>query len=376
MRRLCALVLFGACGTPEQVLRVSGQVSGSFTADAGFALALQHDEGATASGCGTFATVQTFGATEPRYDFDLLRASVVGPRGTPRCMRLDFEGPDGSHSQLTWLPTDHDVELPTFQVWPLGTDYFANGLRESDGRVIARRLPDSYVTGTSETADVLPARSVVDVLDDRGERAWRLDAPIVSFPPGSSDFGVVVDGLLLEDRPGAVQVVGVVVGRQFDYDPLGRAIEVRFEYRAKSAPAPVRFAPVVPLSRGASCGDGACPFTDGDFTPVPVGDAGVVTVALAAPRFVSTILVRGLETEARFARLELGIFSQDAGTAVVSLPVPEELQALSRDGLSKGPRLDVRVFTGRLVETVTVSLVDGADAGAPLGRLGELSLFE
>ena len=66
----------------------------------------------------------------------------------------------------------------------------------------------------------------------------------------------------------------------------------------------------------------------------------------------------------------------DAGVDVVTVPFPAEAYALARDGLSKGPRHDVRVFTGRRVEAVTLSLVDSADAGLRLERLGELSLFE
>jgi hypothetical protein len=119
-RALVALVALGAaaCGRPEDVLHLHGQVLGVDGGNpTGLPVTLLRDEGATETGCGTFSVWKELEAGDAGViDLPYLRFETTGREGPNRCLRLEWK--DGeSTATLSWLARDRDTLLPLLMTW-------------------------------------------------------------------------------------------------------------------------------------------------------------------------------------------------------------------------------------------------------------------
>lgn len=379
MRAGLALVLLSClagCGVPEQLLRVTAKVE---TVDPGDGsevdLRLESDEGASASGCGRFGSLELVHATvNQSFQFDLLRAQTIGPRGTPRCFRLNWR----SRSMLTFGPLDHDVELPGFTVWPGGDPFAGDTARFVSPSFGFRPVPPSYLRRAVDEVDVLPTRHFVEVFDEGGVLAWRAFEDGVQLTTAFNALSGYVPGSRLEGGAGTARGGGFRIGRTYVTDTIGRPTELRFEYRLVTNTVRIVELPLFrPLSRGRPCAGFAepCPFTDGDFRVVSAAGATRVDIDLGVTVAVRSILVRGVSTAVPAAALSIDVAPGDAPERFERILVPVNPQ-LFRDGVLEGSRMDLEVNTGRSVQYARISLLDAAMQPVPLVGLAEVSLFE
>ena len=371
------LLLLSACGVPEQLLRVTAKLETVDRFDESQVQArLESDEGADEDGCSRFGLVKLVQATaNVPFEVDVLRAETLGPRGTPRCLRLNWR----SRSMLTFGPLEHDVQLPPFTVWPSGDRLAGESAQLSFGRLTFRPLPEAYLGRTSDEVDVLPARHFYEVFDERGVLAWRAYDDGVQLSFGGSAFSGSPSGMHLEGRAGTTHGGAFRIGRTYTTDTLGRPVELRFEYRLVTndvavAPAEMSF---VPLSRGRPCAGFAdpCPFTDGDFTVVAAGGATRIDVDLGVTTPVRSILVRGLTTRAPPTALRVEVTHDSEPDRFDRIVVPID-PLLFKNGVHDDARLDLQVFTGRSVRWARVSVLGAAMAPLAIDALAEVSLFE
>jgi hypothetical protein len=387
MRTLVAAVcVCCACGEPEQLLHVVGALdSAVISQDERVKLVIERDEGATLDGCGTFATDLTLDAgVNVFFQFDVLKAETLGPNGTPRCFRASWGDDDTGRSQLTWVPMDHDVTLPRFTVWPL-QGYLGHTLFEefTSDHVTFSQVPSSLVgNGVDEVDAVTQPRHLIEVLDENGTVMWRAIegdplSELTMSDPASMSW--VVSSLVSEDHRVSLRAAGFMLGRTFALDPLGRSVELHFEYRLVTNTLPINVPRQTPPSRGAKC-DGfvTCPFTDGDFTEVAT-NITQLSLDLGKDVIISTVAVHGLWSDSSYTNVLIQTAEDAAPNDFTGGPISVDPQAVLvlRDGLLAPSRIDrIEQINPRKMRYLRVSLLDADNNPVPLTRLAEVSLFE
>jgi hypothetical protein len=284
---------------------------------------------------------------------------------------------------LTFGPLDHDVHVPEFTIWPKGAMGFAaTSLQLNGGYLTFDVVPDSFLKHAQDEFEVLPARHVGEVRDDRGQTAWQMhqDVDNESVLTVTDDVRVsgYLDARMLEDRVGQVFGGGFRVGRTYVTDPVGRPIEVRFEYRLVTNGVVTMGLGQVPMSRGAPCDGFAppCPFTDGDFSLVDAGGRASIVIDLGQNTYPTSFFIRGLWPEQGAAALYVEIAQEETPDQFGQRSSRMMDRDAYRDGVLAPPRIDVQLSTAsRFGRYVRLAAVDAH--GAPVGivRLAELSVW-
>jgi hypothetical protein len=310
-RALVALVALGAaaCGRPEDVLHLQGQVVGVDGGDpTGLPVTLYRDEGATDTGCGTFSVWKQLTAGDAGViDLTYLRFETTGREGPNRCLRLEWQ--DGeSTATLSWLARDRDTMLPPLMTW-----------FDEPGALPA--LP----TGGS----VLPQVPSFEISDARGVIFRQVIGDNLTAQLLGPGFEPARDSDLFTRF--------MQRGQQLQADSISQQPFLPFDYRLQFVEhAFSGNSGRQELAHGSGCdvlqeGGTACALTDGLYTPVDLNNAVGQDVVLRFTQGlnVSTVIPRGLWATKPFTKLVLdGQLSAGSGwTPGTTMQLERDLEA-------------------------------------------------
>lgn len=313
------------------------------------------------------------------FSFDVFRAQATKLSNLGQfCFRVETTFPSGTSVFSDILGLAGEVSLPPFPDW-----------RAQPARVdgVLRFEPASPLPmEESFEGDQLVHRA--EWFTEDGGLAWVADDRVLAFDPAT--MGVVptrqampFDDFALEDFSGTVTLRARMTTIEEVLGPFGEGattIEVRSGQKLQLTGTRT------PFSRGLEClGLGtACPLTDGDLTPQDAGSGPGASFTFPAPRSFSTVVVRGVETEAVLMGMQL--LDADGGTArLVQQVLPTSmwnsgvpnfvLKPLPDGGVEFSPKSDPRFFTFSFDAGVAVREVRMGFA-ATVERISEVSLFE
>jgi hypothetical protein len=377
------LLLLTGCFNPDDILPVHGTLT-SVDPVAGQVVHLLRDpvaeSGPTCSEAKPFKEIAA--DDSGNYSFDVFRAQATKLTGNGQfCFRVDTAFASGSTVFTDIMGLSGDRALPPFPDWRAQPQR-TGGVLYFDP--IAPLPADEMAAG-----DQLTHRA--EWFTDDGGLAWVTDDRVGEVDLANMGALVVkrvpmpFDDVTLEDFSGAVRLRAQVTIVEADIGPFGGGATT---YEAASGQALPLSGSRVPLSRGLACPalGSPCPLTDGDLTPVDAGSDPFfkVTLTLPAPATLSSIVIRGAETESTLLGVQL--VGADGGVlALVQKVLPVTMWSSGVPKFSRRPRRDGGIVLEPQSEARFVTI--NVDAGVPISevrigfggtveRISEVSLFE
>ena len=375
-------LLFSACFNPDDILPVRGTLVSSSPVEGQVVRLLRDPQTAMSTDCsGAKPFKETTASADGTFSFDVFRAQAIKLSGFGTfCFRVETTFASGSTVFSDIVALGGEVTLPPFTDWRAQPTRVDGVLRFEP----VAPLPEFE----SFEGDQLVHRAEWRTAD--GGLAWAADDRVMGF---DLDGGNVLperqpmpfDDEVLEDFSGVVTLFARLTVEGRDDGPFSTSpttIELRSgDTLALSGSRPS-------LSRGLPCIElGApCPLTDGSLGSIDGGAfSQPIIFELPAPTTFSTVVVRGVETQAQLMGMQL--VTADGGTLpIVQKILPTSLwnagvpgfvvRPLADGGLEFGPRSDPRFFTVKFDAGVPVREVRMGFAGDTVGQLNELSLFE
>lgn len=297
------------CFNPDDILPVHGRLS-SVDPVAGQVVRLLRDpQPLLGTSCAEAKPFKETVADEAgNFSFDVFRAQATQLTGLGQfCFRVETTFPSGTYAFSDLLGLGGEVSLPTFPDWRAQPSRVDGVLHFEP----AAPLPPEE----SFEGDQLVHRA--EWYTEDGGLAWVADDRVstsVDGAPVPTRQAMVFDELVLENFSGLVTLRARLTTTEEVVGPFGAgATTVELHSGDRLRLVGLR----QPASRGFECPavGTPCPLTDGDLTPVDAGTL-VVQLTLPMPKMISSVVVRGAETQS----LGLQLVADDGGLLPLVLP--------------------------------------------------------